>query len=214
MTLLFAGFFAQTSLFGQENAAKPETGKFFVKPYAGFIGIQDMELLYKKNSHSSNISVDNGFGFTSGISLGYHFSKNISAEIGWEYKTNESTITNSSAKSTGDYASNFIYVNGIYNFTTQGKLKPYMGVGASLIQEIDLDLVIDGVYTSFSRSGNIGFQGIAGLDFNFAKKWALNWEAKYVNFGEFDMEDAPNNSSMKNLRYNPFIFNIGFKFRF
>lgn len=187
--------------------------KFYIKPYAGFIGIQDMTLQLVDNNQSTNIAVENGFGFTAGISLGYNFTKNITAEIGWEYKSNDITVVNNNVRSSGDYASNFIYLNGIYNFNTNSRFKPYLGLGLSLIQEIDLDLD-NGMDTSFSDSGNFGFQGLAGLDFNLTNRWALNCEAKYVTFSEFDMNSESNNSKLNNLKYNPFIFNIGIKYRF
>jgi len=197
----------------QETKSNKDYKKFYLKPYAGFIGIEDMSLQLVKNNQTTNIEVDNGFGFTTGISLGYNFTENITAEVGWEYKRNDITIENNSVKSSGDYASNFIYLNGIYNFSTNSRFKPYLGLGLSLIQEIDLDFG-DGNNTSFSESGNVGFQGIIGLDFNFSQKWALNWEAKYVAFSEFDMKNEANNDQLNNLKYNPFIFNVGIKYRY
>jgi len=92
-------------------------------------------------------------------------------------------------------------------------LKPYVGLGLSYIQEIDFDFGV-GKNASFSTAGDIGFQGIAGLDFQFADRWALNWEAKYVSFNKLDLMNESNNDELKNLKYNPFIFNIGIKFRF
>lgn len=204
-----------TSIFSvAQNSTNEEANKnFYVKPYAGFIGIQDMDLRLIRDNENSNVAVENGFGYTAGIALGYRLSKNISAEIGWEYKSNEVTISNTDFSNKGDYASNFIYLNGIYNFKTKNRLKPYVGLGASLIQEIDLDFG-NGENSSFSNSGNIGFQGIGGLDFNLSPRWALNWEAKYMTFSQFDMENEGNNSRLDNLKYNPFIFNIGVKYRF
>ena len=197
----------------QESDKQEVLKNFYIKPYAGFIGIQDMNLQLIENNQDSSVSVGNGFGYATGISLGYNFSNNVSAEIGWEYKSNDITVTKNNVTSNGDYASNFIYLNALYNFTTKGKLKPYLGLGISLIQEIDLDFG-QGESTSFSDSGNIVFQGIAGLDFNFSKRWALNWEAKYVTFSEFNMENEANNDKLNNLKYNPFIFKIGIKYRF
>ncbi len=197
-----------------QNSTNQEVRKnFYVKPYAGFIGVQNMDLILTSDNENSNVSVENGFGYTAGISLGYYLTENISTEIGWEYKSNEVTISNDNISSKGDYASNFIYLNGIYNFKTKSRLKPYLGLGASVIQEIDLDFG-NGENGSFSNSGNIGFQGIAGLDFNLSPRWALNWEAKYVTFSEFGMENEGDNSRLDNLKYNPVIFNIGVKYRF
>lgn len=213
ISLLALGLISTLSLVAQEEKSKEEFNRFYVKPYGGFIGIQNMELELQSNNQLTDIEIENGFGYTAGISFGYNFSKNITAEIGWEYKTNEVTVTNNNTKTNGDYASNFIYLNGIYNIDTNGKLKPYLGLGITLIQEIDIDLSPDEI-NSFSNSGNIGFQGIAGLDFNFSKNWAINWEAKYVTFSQFNMDGESNDLKLKNLKYNPFIFNIGFKYRF
>ncbi len=202
-----------SSILAQEKNENKDLKRFYVKPYAGFIGIQDMTLQLVDNNQTTNIDIENGFGFTTGISLGYKFTENVTAEIGWEYKSNDITVINNNVRSSGDYASNFIYLNGIYNFSTNSRFKPYLGLGASLIQEIDLDFG-DGMETSFSDSGNFGFQGLIGLDYNLSNRWALNWEAKYVTFSEFNMNNESNNSNLNNLKYNPFIFNIGIKYRF
>ena len=209
---LLIGLSISTAL-AQETSENKDFRRFYIKPYAGFIGIQDMSLQLVDGNQTTNIDVENGFGFTTGISLGYSFTENITAEIGWEYKSNDITVINNNIRSSGDYASNFIYLNGIYNFSTNSKFKPYVGLGASLIQEIDIDLS-NGMDMSFSDSGNIGFQGLVGLDYNLSNRWALNWEAKYVTFSEFNMNSESNNSSLNNLKYNPFIFNIGIKYRF
>jgi opacity protein-like surface antigen len=216
--LKFTGFLlvcllSAFKVWAQESNSTKDYQKFYLKPYAGFIGIQDMSLQLVSTNQATNIEVDNGFGFTTGISLGYNFTENITSEVGWEYKTNDITIENNSLKSSGDYASNFIYLNGIYNVSTNSRFKPYLGLGLSLIQEIDLDFGDDN-NTSYSESGNVGFQGIFGLDFNFSRKWALNWEAKYVAFSEFDMENEANDDQLNNLKYAPFIFNIGIKYEF
>lgn len=156
--LLLLIFITTSNVIAQDTTTDTDVQRFYVKPYAGFIGIQNMSLQLQDNTQTSNISVENGFGFTTGIAAGYNFTKNIVAEIGWEYKSNTITVENTNIRSTGDYASNFIYLNGIYNFTTESKWKPYVGLGASLIQEIDLDFG-QGENTSFSTSGNVGLQG-------------------------------------------------------
>ncbi len=190
-----------------------QSSKFYIKPYGGFIGIQDMNLQLVDNGQATAVNVENGFGYTAGISFGYNFTNDFSTEIGWEYKSNDISLTIDNMASNGDYASNFIYANGIYTFFTPSKLKPYLGLGLSYIQEIDLDFGT-GTNTSFSQSANIGFQGLAGLDFIVAKKWAINLETKYVSFGDFDMENEANGDTLQGLRYNPFIVNIGLKYRF
>ena len=206
-------FLTLANVIAQEKKAVKDYGKFYVKPYAGFIGVQNMTSQLQNNNQNTTISIENGFGFTTGIAFGYNFAKKLTAEMGWEYKSNDITVINNGVKTSGDYASNFIFLNGIYTINTVSRIKPYVGLGASLIQEIDLDFG-QGEDTSFSTSGNIGFQGIAGLDFNFSKRWILNWEAKYVTFSEFNMKNEGNNDRLNNLKYNPFIFNIGIKYRF
>ena len=208
-TLLVLMLISAGNLLAQQAKDQQDFNRFYLKPYGGFIGIQNMNVALLSGSQTTNINIEGGFGYTTGISVGYNFTKNISAEFGWEYKSNEITVTYNNSKTTGDYASNFIQLNGIYNFNTNGLVRPYIGAGVSLIQEIDMDLSLD-ENSSFSNSGNIGLQGIAGLDLNFSKKWAVNLEAKYVSFGEFDMAGENTDLALNNLQYNPFIFNIGF----
>lgn len=206
-------FISSISIYAQERTDNKST-KFFVKPYAGFIGVQDMTIELVDQTNQTSLEVENGFGYATGVSFGYTFYKNITAELGWEYKSNQITISDGiNSKIKGDYASNFIYLNGVYSFNTESKFTPYLAGGVSVIEEIDMDLG-DDTGNSFSNSGQIGWQVIAGLDYKFASKWSLNWEAKYVSFGEFSMDNETNSSSLKKLKYNPFIFNIGLKYRF
>jgi outer membrane protein W len=211
ISVFFLGIFATFNVAAQDANVDVQRGKIYIKPYGGFIGIQKMNLKLVTNTESNNIEVENDFGWTSGIAIGYHITNSISTEIGWEYKTNNVTVLRNNIKSYGDYASNFIYLNGLYNFTTKSRWKPYAGFGVALIQEIDIDFG-DAANSSFSNSGNLGIQGITGVDFNFSKRWALNWEAKYVTFRKFEMKNEANDNQLKNLKYNPFIFNIGIKF--
>ena len=211
--LLVLGSFTLSPLTAQEQTTQNDFKRFYVKPYAGFIGIQDMDLQLIANNQTTNVNVESGFGFTSGIAVGYNFNNNISAELGWEYKSNNITLTNNGVQTKGDYASNFIYINGIYNFDTNSAFKPYLGLGASLIQEIDLDFG-SGANSSFSDSGNLGVQALAGIDYNFSDRWALSAEAKYTSFSTFDMTSETNSNRLNNLKYNPFIVNVGIKYRF
>jgi len=209
LTILFT-----LSVFCSAHAqSKTVTDKFYIKPYAGFIEIQDMNIQLVDNNSAENLNIESGFGYTAGISFGYNFYKNFTAEIGWEYKSNNITITNSNSFNKGDYASNFIYLNGIYNIKTNGSFTPYVGLGFSFIEEIDLDLSED-ENNSFSKSGIGGFQGLVGLDYDFAKKWGLNCEVKFVKFNNFNVINESNGSILTNLKYNPLIINIGMKYRF
>jgi outer membrane protein W len=213
-TLLVVGFLTSTTVFGQEAAPADSPGKFYAKPYGGFIGLQDMNIRYVADGQSADLSVNTGFGFTNGISFGYAFTERISAEFGWEYKANTITVNYNDEKITGDYASNFAYLSAFYTLSSSGRFRPYVGAGAVVIPEIDMDFRIGDENSSFSNTGNIGFQGLAGLDFQFARRWAMNWEAKYVAFQNFDMKNESHSTSLENLRYRPFIFNIGLKYMF
>jgi len=200
-------------IYGQEKVESNEFKKFYVKPYGGFIGIQDMDLQLTTSTTTSPVNVESGFGYTAGISAGYFITEKISTELGFEYKSNSITTFVDNVEDNGDYASNFIYLNAFYNFRSGQLFNPYIGIGLSLIEEIDIDLNSNDT-ASFSDSGNIGFQGIAGLDFNFSEKWALNFEMKYVTFSDFDMEEELSDRMLRGLSYNPFIVNIGVKYRF
>jgi len=37
---------------------------------------------------------------------------------------------------------------------------------------------------------------------------------RFLKEGDFDIEDENNKTQLKNLKYNPFIFNVGIKYRF
>jgi len=198
----------------QAQEAQPtESKKFYLKPYGGFIGIQDMTIDFVDQQSVTPVNIKAGFGYTSGISLGYNFTKNISAELGWEYKKNfiEATINDSTYD--GDYASNFIYLNAMYRFSTGTRFTPYLGIGGSYIEEVDMDFGSGDSEFSFQKNGQIGVQFLAGLDYAISNRLSMNWELRNNRFSNFDLENDKD-MMVTDLKYNPFVVNIGVKVKF
>jgi len=213
MTVIGCLLVTHLSAQDQKQDANDDFKNWYVKPYGGFIGIQNMDLTLVQPDGTNAINVENGFGYTAGISFGYNFSNSIAAELGWEYKSNDVTVSSDAFSSKGDYASNFIYLNAIYNFSTSTRFTPYVGIGGSYIEEIDMDFGTGETAFSFQKNGQLGFQFSGGLDFAISDRWSMNWELRNTRFSNFDLT-ATNKTRVTDLKYNPFVINIGIKLKF
>jgi len=212
LSILLLGLSSQAE--AQEDTSSASK-RFYVKPYVGFIGIQDMDITIDDGATKTPVAVKSGFGYTTGLSVGYAFTNNFSAELGWEYKSNNVEATFANTTYDGNYASNFIYLNGRYTFNTSSKFAPYIGAGITYIEEIDFDFEIGNTENSFAENGDIGFNILAGLDYNFSDRWTLNWELRSTFFSDIELSSEENsNVKLTDLKYNPFVINIGIKYRF
>ncbi len=104
-------------------------------------------------------------------------------------------------------------VLGQYHFMTDGKYKPYIGLGlnytifyseSGTLADLDLD------------SGSFGLAGQIGIDCEIGEGKVFNFDLKYANI-ESDVSD-PNSvlvgGSLGTVEVNPLIIGVGFGFRF
>ena len=191
---------------------------WFVRPYFGTSQISDLSTSYYDiNGLSGNAEIDLSNGFTSGLGIGYHFNKNYAAELGWEYRSNDSSaiLSGTSQFESGDYASNIFYLNGHYLLSKRGQWQAYIGAGATWVQEIDIDLESQGTELSYSGSGDIGYQVFAGLNYDLNKRWAIQSEIRYGSISDIDIKaEGGNAGGFKDLDYDTTTFQLGVVFNF
>ena len=202
------------SLYGQVDTSLSDQN-FFLKPYGGVSMISAVSPVLKLDGKELPSKVNTGIGFSTGITAGYKFTPNFTVEAGWEYKTNDIDFTVDNKTHLGNYASNTFYLNGIYVFNTKSRFKPYAGAGISFIQEIDLDYETFESERSFSTDGELGVQGLAGLDYLINDRVVLNTELTHTRYASFDLiaEDG-SGGELQDLKYNPFVLNVGIKILF
>jgi outer membrane autotransporter protein len=155
-------------------------------------------------------------GFASGLNIGYSYNEHWSAELGWEYRSNDSEVSLADGQrfTEGNYASNSFFLNGIYSFDSSRSWRPYLGAGLSWIQEIDIDLETAGSELSYSGDGDSGFQLFAGLDYQFDSRWSVLGEVRYSSIGDIELIGENTSGTFTGLDYNPVSFQIGLNYRF
>lgn len=163
---------------------------------------------------SAEVELDGGF--SAGGTVGFQYNSNWASEIGWEYRSNDSEVTLSDGQvfTEGNYASNVFYLNGVYNFDSSSRWQPYLGMGVTWMQEVDIDLEGAGRELSFSGEGSIGFQAFIGVDYRLNSNWSLLGEVRALRFGEMDLAGEGNSGFVDGLDYNPTSLQIGLKYSF
>lgn len=191
---------------------------WYLRPIIGVSNLSDTtgtSVGLANRPSSANVQADSGF--VAGLGIGYQYNNNISAELAWEYRTNDSSVKldNGQNFASGDYASNIFMLNGFYHFNSYGKWRPYVGAGIMLVQEIDIDLVDAGQETSFSADGDIGAQIFAGLDYQLSDNLLLQTELRIGTLSDLNL-DSENavNASIDGLDYETTTLQIGLKYRF
>ncbi len=188
-----------------------DTG-WFVKPYGGYSGLSDTS--GSLNGEVVDVSLDGGFA--AGMGVGYRYNQRWSAEVAWEYRSNESeTEVGPLTYGDGNYASNIFFVNGYRHFEPRGRFQPYVGVGLGWVQEIDIDLEGRGPEISYSGDGDVVFQVMAGADYLISEAWEISAEIRYANLTDVDLEgEGAAAGEIEGLDYEPITFNLGVVYRF
>ncbi|EJB8349347.1 porin family protein [Vibrio cholerae] len=193
------------------SAQATETGHYYVKPYVGISYMNDVS----GKAAATPIEVELEKGLVLGGAFGYRYNAKIAAEVVWEYRSNDSeTMVGNEFYPDGNYASNTIYLNGLYYFEPWGNLTPYVGVGVGWIQEIDIDLERNGVETSYSNSGNFSYQGFAGVEYKLSAHWSVHTELRHSGAKSGTLEDEKTRAQFSSLNYKPFTWQLGVSYRF
>ena len=171
----------------EDDAALPPDGpryRWYAKLHAGFGVLDDGG--FDATSGGTTTPGDGSYdsGLLSGFALGYRFDRRWSAELEYTYRTNDIDSIEQSGStfaSGGDYASVAILANAFYHFRPGERLRPYVGAGVGLLQEIDADLESSSVEAS--DRGGFAWQVMAGVDYQLSDRWNLNFEGRYFDGG-------------------------------
>lgn len=190
-----------------------------VVPYVGYSSLGDQQATasdFDTGDGAIDITVDDGF--TAGLSVRYRYDSPLSAEFGWEYRSNDSVITDATGADLpgGNYASNIFYLNGRYNLPlNRGAWQPWVGGGLTWVQEIDLDSETLPAETSYSEGGAAGFQLMAGINRDINERWYLTSELRYSNLQSLTLDqEGGGNGTVSNIDYQPVTLQIGLGYRF
>ncbi len=191
---------------------------WYIKPIIGYSNLSDVNAQAQNTPFDSGaIDIQTDSGFVSGLSLGYQYAGPWAAEIGWEYRSNDSSgsVIGGGTFDDGDYAANIFYLNGLYHFPTTSKWQPYLGAGITLVQEIDIDLVANGEELSYSSDGDSGFQVFAGVGRQINDSWLLSAELRVGDLSGIDMEsESGADGILSNLDYSTTTLQLGLQYNF
>lgn len=105
-----------------------------------------------------------------------------------------------------DVKAHSVGVSAIYDFATQSEFVPYAGVRLGLNHlDLDVDSVQGAVKSKYSEKGlKVGAGVLAGVQYQFSPKTALNVGAEYNYLGKIGPKDAKVNQygATVGVRYN------------
>jgi opacity protein-like surface antigen len=160
----------------------------------------------------ADASFDPGFAYTFGG--GYRVTDDWSVEAELGYRTNPIDRVRSTGQTLteGDFASLGFFANGIYRVPMAGRLRPYVGLGIGLLEEIDIDLG-SGTDVDYSDSA-LAAQAIVGVDYQLSSQWSLQLEGRYLqSFGQ-DLAAESGNGVTYDADYQPFSISLGLTWSF
>ncbi|MBX2848791.1 MAG: porin family protein [Acidiferrobacterales bacterium] len=200
------------------NIANADDHGWFLRPNIGLSTLSDQTADSSGvlgATGQADINVDSGF--VAGLGVGYRYNSNLAIELAWEYRTNDSSVIldNGVSVEESNYASNTFFLNAIYNFDSSNSWQPYVGAGLSWIQEVDIDLEVAGIESSFSSEGDLGFQVFAGIGYELNDHWQLQAELRYGSIGDIDLEAELNTlGSFSGADYDPTTVQLGLVYSF
>jgi len=188
-------------------------------PYIGTsqLGNQTPVLSGATDIVDGNLDVSVDSGFTTGLGIRYDYEESRwTSEFGWEYRSNdaETTASNGTVLPDGNYASNTFYLNGRYALAEGSGWTPWIGGGLTWLQEVDLDSEDADGERSFSDSGSVGFQIMAGVDYDLTERLYLTSELRYSSQTGLDLEEEAGDGRVTDIDYQPITLGLGIGFRF
>ena len=98
-----------------------------------------------------------------------------------------------------------------YHFNPHGKIRPYIGAGINWTMFFDHDPA-GGAVTDLHVSNSVGFALQAGVDIALDDNWMVNFDVKKIFL---DANASVNGGAITaDVNINPWIFGVGFGYRF
>ena len=188
------------------------------KPAVGVSQLSDQNFVIQdSDSLDGNGVASTSSGIAAGLGFGYQVNPSFSAEIYWEYRSNDTDTNIDNVETTfeGNYASSIVYLNGYYHFMQTKEWDFYVGAGLGYVQEIDLDLEESGLERSYSDSGDTVVNFMLGFDYALTPDISVNAELRIARAQSEDLPAEVNVSgSAGDLEYSPSTLGLGIKWRF
>jgi opacity protein-like surface antigen len=187
---------------------------YYVEVFGGFSGLMNEGL----SLDGSNYDADYGRGFLTGAAVGHQWS-GFSLELEFFYRSNDVDQVSRGAERfmDGDYASTNFFLNAQHTFGSiagnSAVIRPYVGAGLGLMQEIDIDLPGVGV-EDISANWEFGFQALAGIRWEISEHWSLFAEARYIYGGDPELRAETGGGQTVRADYNGWSALAGLRWTF
>lgn len=159
--------------------------------------------------------VDYDVGLLGGGAIGLDISPNWRAELEYMYRSNDVDDFGGSEidADAGDFASVAIMANAEYRFGSADQpLRPYIGVGAGLIEEIDFDVEGGDDAGEFSDRGRFAFQLMAGVDYALTENWSVGGELRYFDAGSVKLDGDAGRELEADYRLTSLLLGVRYSF--
>ena len=213
------GLILVSSILISNSAFADDTGKWNVKLYSGTSTLSDQSIRQTDVAGAGATGkIKNDSGFMAGGSVGYNYNNNLSVEIAWDYRSNDSKTNFSDGNrfNDGDFASNIFFVNGRYTLDpiAQTNLRPYIGGGLGYVEEIDVDLKSGSDERSYSKNSEMAYQFMAGATYPLTEKIDLDAGLRYVRVDNIKLKRESGSGELRNVDYDPLSLAIGLSYKF
>ena len=149
------------------------------------------------------------------IDFSYYFTKNIAAElilaVGTRHDVNVSSA-GAVAKALGSVNLLPPTLTAQWHFNPDQTIDPYVGAGVSYIRAMDNGLNYGGTHPITISRNSFGPAIQAGVDYNLADKWLLNFDVKKIWF-DTDVT-LVGSGKIDQLSIDPWVVSFGFGKKF
>jgi opacity protein-like surface antigen len=217
--LIFGGLALANPAFANGSA---DEDRWYVTIIGGWSGVRDASAtLEPLNGTSTSGELKIGSGFLYGGSIGYQIDPSWRIEGELAYRGNgvdAATIAGvDSEQNDGDLASLALMVNGLYLFegwqSSFARFRPFVGAGLGWAQEIDTDLMIDGVKREFSGN-RFAYQLLAGVNWYYRSGWFAGVRLKWFDAGSVDLAATPSGLGNLKVDYGGLSAELSLGYRF
>lgn len=147
------------------------------------------------------------------VDFTYFFTDNIAAELILATTRHRASVLNSTSGDVdlGEVSLLPPVLTLQYHFNPKSKFSPYIGAGLSYVMFYDVEKAAG--LTAVKYKDSLGYAFQAGLDVALDDRWSLNFDVKKIYV---DTDITVNNGGINapGADLNPWVFSVGFGYRF
>lgn len=202
-------------LAGTEAHANGIVDRLYVELQAGGGWLYGHDVVIDDEGTELESDVDFDLGLIGGAAAGININENWRAELEYMYRSNDVDDFGGSGidADSGDFASVAIMANAAYRFgATDQTLRPYVGVGVGVIEEIDFDVEGGDDAGEFSDRGAFAFQLMAGADYRLSEFWSVGAELRYFDAGSVTLDGDGGRELDADYRLTSLLLGVRYSF--